>query len=137
MEPLEAKLEQAGGKTIDKNITNGLSEGVKTVLGPVAFAGAATFAAYVAGQFFGDNVPNAVNYAVGQVLPGNVLPLPGLNLSVAIPHGYGMVDAIRAWTNIEVSSGHIAAAIPTAVYVGHVLKSTFGPLAERLGYHKG
>ncbi len=135
---LEHKLYEAEQEIeIEKNIGEGLSQGVQQVCGPFAYAGAAALVAYVAGSIIGDTVPQGINYLTGLAFDHNSISQLG-NVSIAIPRGYGLVDAVATVLGRDpssISSGALAAAPVGAAYAGYVLSRMFGPVLERIGYH--
>ncbi len=134
---LEHRLNEADkGIGVCDNLGAGIDEGFSQILGPVAFAGAAALVTYVAGSIIGDTVPQGINYLTGQFFENNTIQQLG-NISLAIPRGYGLVDAVAAVTGRDpgtISSGAIATAPVGAAYAGYVLSRLIGPALERIGY---
>ena len=132
------QAENAQLTDVAETTVKGIGSGVGTVVGPVALAGGAAFAAYVVGNLIGDNVPNMINYFVGQALPNNQIPVA--HLSVMIPRGYGLVDAVAGLTGRDpstISSGTIAATPVAAAFVGYLGSKIAGPLGEAWRGYRG
>lgn len=135
---LEHKLRMSEQQDVLDNVGEGVAEGVRQIIGPVAFAGAASFVAYVAGNIAGDALPAGANYLTGLALPDHIIPL--VNLSIEIPKGYGLVNAVATVFGKDpntISSGTLATMPVGAAFAGYVLSRLVGPSLERIGYSRG
>ncbi len=130
--PLEQRLNAAETTDVVDNVVDGVGMGLNQLLGPVTYAGAAAFLAYVGGNLIGDEIPRGINYLSGLALQHNVIP--ALELNIAIPRGYGLVEGVANILGRDpntISSGAIASAGVAAAYLGYVGSRLIGPVADR------